>query len=247
MKTAVVVGGTSGLGRATVAELHRRGWAIVATGSTPDSAEAVRRQLGGEDGPPIRVVAAELRDPAAAAAAIEEALADLPPLDLWVQSAATMPPEADWAAMRDVAMEMVGANLGGTAWILAWAAERLEAQGRGRLVVVGSVAGDRGRKAAPLYGATKAGVHALADGLRHRLHGSGVSVTTVRPGWVATRMLPAEKHTSPLTLEPARAAWIVVEAALRGRDVVYLGWWWRVVGGILRLLPSSVHKRIAPP
>ena len=244
-RTAVLVGGTSGLGRALASELASRGWTVVATGRTTESTAAVDAPAAGSLGA-IHGRVLPLEEPLSAVSDLERTLVDLPPMELFVWIAGVMPSEAAWPEMREAALAAIPVNLGAAAVLLSWAAERMEARGRGRLAGVGSVAGDRGRKGAPVYGASKAGLHALLDGLRHRLHGTGVGVTTIRPGWMATRMLPADLAASPLTVPVDRAARIVADGLERGRDLFYVGWWWRCVGGVLRLLPTWAHKRFAP-
>ncbi len=79
-------------------------------------------------------------------------------------------------------------NYEGPALILGLFAERMAGQGRGTLVGVSSVAGDRGRATNYVYGSAKAGFTAFLSGLRNRLARQGVHVVTVKPGFVATRM-----------------------------------------------------------
>ena len=72
----------------------------------------------------------------------------------------------------------------------------LERNRRGTLAVIGSVAGDRGRRSNYVYGAAKAATHAFCDGLRGRLAVAGVSLVLIKPGWVATPMTSAIKRTA---------------------------------------------------
>ncbi len=249
IRTAVIVGGTSGIGFALGQELSRRGWRLVLTGSAPESVAAarVRWAESGLTGSQVLVAGVtDLRSPETALQQLGALIREAGQVDLFVMAAGVMPPESDWKEIG-AAAEGIGINLTAATVLLASMAERFESHGRGHLVAFGSIAGDRGRKASPVYNAGKAGLHALMDGLRHRLHGTGVRVTTVRPGWVSTRMLPSDKHGSPLTVTPEQAARAIANAIEKGRDITYVGWWWRWVGLILKSMPASVHKRFAPP
>jgi short-subunit dehydrogenase len=120
-------------------------------------------------------------------------------------------------------------------------------QARGVSVAfVGSVAGDRGRSGNFIYGSAKAALDTYAQGLRARLHGAGVSVTTVRLGYVDSRL---SWGLSPpaLTVSPARAARSIHRAITCRRNVVYVpGFWWPVMA-LLRSLPEWLFKRLPIP
>lgn len=99
-----------------------------------------------------------------------------------------MPDQADADADPTVAASMVTANFTGAASILAALAPALEAQGGGRVVALGSVAGDRGRKRNFLYGATKAALRTYLQGYAARLAKAGVRVLCIKAGPVDTAM-----------------------------------------------------------
>ena len=93
--------------------------------------------------------------------------------------------EAEREAAR--AAQMMAVNYTSTAaWALA-AANLIEAQGHGSLVVLGSVAGDRGRRKNYIYGSTKAGIGVLVQGIAHRFAGKPVRAVLIKPGPTATR------------------------------------------------------------
>jgi len=122
-------------------------------------------------------------------------------------------------------------------------ANRLEAQGRGCLAVISSVAGDRGRQSNYVYGTAKATVTAFLSGLRNRLQRSGVRVLTVKPGMVDTPMTAGMKK-GPLFASPETVAAGIVRAVDKGKDVVYLPGYWRLVMAVIKALPEGVFKRL---
>lgn len=132
--------------------------------------------------------------------------------------------------------------LSAAAWCLA-AANHLAARRAGVLVVIGSVAGDRGRMSNYIYGAAKGGLGILVQGIAHRLAPTGARAVLIKPGLVDT---PMTAHMAPggiLWSRPEVVAAAIRKAAERGGPVVYAPWWWRFVMLIIRLVPSSIlHK-----
>jgi short-subunit dehydrogenase len=103
-----------------------------------------------------------------------------------------------------------------------------------------------------VYGASKAALHQYLEGLRARLHPLGVGVTTIKPGWVRTRLLREGSSRpgadqSPLTIDVDRAAEAIVRGLERGRDAFFVPFWWAPIALVLRLLPRALFKRFAPP
>ena len=130
-------------------------------------------------------------------------------------------------------------------WCLA-AAASLERQAHGSLVVIGSVAGDRGRQSNYVYGAAKAGLGVLVQGIAHRLalrRPKGARAVLVKPGFVDTPMTAGLKKGGPLWAKPEAIAAIVRKAADRGGPIVYAPRFWRAILLVVRLVPAPIfHK-----
>jgi short-subunit dehydrogenase len=126
-------------------------------------------------------------------------------------------------------------------WCLA-AARQLAAQRAGTLIVLGSVAGDRGRGSNYIYGAAKGGLGILVEGLAHRLAPTGARAVLVKPGLVDT-LMTAGFAKGALWSGPEAIAAAIRRAAERGGPVIYAPWWWRLVMLIIRLMPSSLMHR----
>ncbi|MEV6326554.1 decaprenylphospho-beta-D-erythro-pentofuranosid-2-ulose 2-reductase [Streptomyces sp. NPDC051909] len=122
-------------------------------------------------------------------------------------------------------------------------AQALQAQGHGSLVVLSSVAGERARRANFIYGSSKAGLDAFAQGLGDAMHGTGVHVMVVRPGFVRTRMT-AGLAEAPLATSPEAVA-TAIELGLRRRsETVWVPGALRVVMSALRHVPRSLFRRL---
>lgn len=149
-------------------------------------------------------------------------------------------------AERDltVAAQVIDTNYRSAAlWCLALAAV-LERQRAGSLVVIGSVAGDRGRKSNYLYGSTKAGLGVLVQGIAHRLAKVGARAVLVKPGFVETPMTEHVKgRRGPLWATPEQVAPALVKAADGGGTVVYTPWFWRPVMAVIRAVPGPIFHR----
>jgi decaprenylphospho-beta-D-erythro-pentofuranosid-2-ulose 2-reductase len=122
-------------------------------------------------------------------------------------------------------------------------ANLFEQQQRGTIVVISSVAGDRGRKSNYVYGSAKAMVTAFMSGLRQRLYKSGVTVLTIKPGFVATPMTEKLALPAMLTSSAATVAQEIQRAINKQKDVVYTPWFWSPIMQIIRGIPETAFKR----
>ena len=141
------------------------------------------------------------------------------------------------------ARRILDTNLGGAVSILSLLANHFEEKRGGFVCALSSVAGDRGRQSNYFYGAAKAGLTVFLQGLRNRLFRSGVSVITIKPGFVDTQMTYGKPGLF-LVASPQAVARLIVEAALKGKDQAYVPRFWRPVMLLLRLIPERIFKRM---
>jgi decaprenylphospho-beta-D-erythro-pentofuranosid-2-ulose 2-reductase len=173
---------------------------------------------------------------------IKEAFSD-GDVDLVVSAAGVLTPQPLMDADPAQAGVLIGTNFTGHVTTLLAAAARLRDQGHGTIVVLSSVAAIRPRKANFVYGSAKAGLDAFARGLADSLHGSGVRVLLVRPGFVIGRMT-AGMPPAPLATTPA-AVGLAVAAALRGNaTVVWVPPQLALLAKALQVLPRPLWRRL---
>jgi short-subunit dehydrogenase len=127
--------------------------------------------------------------------------------------------------------------------LLTHLAAAMRAAGRGSLVVFSSIAGVRVRRANYVYGSAKAGLDGFASGLSDALHGTGVRVLIVRPGFVIGRMTQG-MTPAPLASTPPQVAAATARALARGRRTVWIPWALGPMSVAMRLTPQFVWRRM---
>ncbi len=147
----------------------------------------------------------------------------------------------EYSTEKDSAMIEVNL-LGAIAW-LNEAAHRFSAIGTGRIVGISSIAGDRGRRGNPVYCTSKAALNTYLESLRNRLSVKGITVTTVKPGFVNTAMVEGKSGLIWL-ISPAKAAKVILGAVERGREHFYVPSRWWIVGRIVKSIPSFIFRRL---
>jgi decaprenylphospho-beta-D-erythro-pentofuranosid-2-ulose 2-reductase len=122
-------------------------------------------------------------------------------------------------------------------------AARMRRQGHGTIVILSSVAGQRARRSMPVYGSSKAGVDQFALALDDRLHGTGVRVMVVRPGFVRTKMTEGERE-APFATDADAVADAVVRGLQTGARVVFVPPVLRWAFTVFRHLPAAVWRKM---
>lgn len=128
-------------------------------------------------------------------------------------------------------------------WCLV-AARYLEQRRGGVLIVLGSVAGDRGRASNYVYGAAKAGLGVLVQGIAHRLAPVGARAVLVKPGFVDTPMTAHIARKGLLWARPEAIGQIIVRISERpSGPIVYAPWYWRWIMLAIRMAPANIFHR----
>ncbi|MEO5997207.1 MAG: SDR family oxidoreductase [Chitinophagaceae bacterium] len=135
-------------------------------------------------------------------------------------------------------------NYTGAVSILNIVATRYMSVGKGTIVGISSVAGERGRQSNFMYGSAKAGFTAYLSGLRNRLYREGIHVVTVLPGFVYTRMTEELNLPKLLTAKPREVGAAVYKAVQLKKNVIYIRWFWRWIMLIIKLIPEPVFKKL---
>jgi decaprenylphospho-beta-D-erythro-pentofuranosid-2-ulose 2-reductase len=243
-RRVIVLGGTSEIGLAIVRELQRR---------APREVVLVGRDAGA-----LARAADELREQGVARVAVHEldamasdshaqmldtAFAELGGADIVILAVGILGERGGMPADLAGAVDVLAVNVVGAGSLLLHAAERVRDGGGGPMVALSSVAAEPPRRANVVYGASKAGLDALARGLGEALREHAVRVLVVRPGFVHTRMTRG-LAPAPLSSTPDAVAVAVADGLDGGATVVWAPPRLRWLMLVVRMLPGPVFRRM---
>lgn len=239
----VALGALSAIGEATLRIYAEEGARLLLAGRGKDRLQALAADLEARGATSVVVWPTDLAGVQDAPAELARMTAAIGGLDAVLLFYGTLGDHA--AAEFDMAQarRILVTNFTSAAeWCLA-AAGIIESQRHGAVVVVGSVAGDRGRQSNYIYGAAKGGLGLIVQGLAHRLARCGGRAVIVKPGFVDTPMTAGLAKGGPLWAKPEAVGAIIRRAAKSTSPVVYAPGFWRYIMLAVRAVPSPVfHK-----
>jgi decaprenylphospho-beta-D-erythro-pentofuranosid-2-ulose 2-reductase len=242
-RRVLVAGGTSEIALAIVRALQQRSPRDVALmGRNAEALEGAAEQLRVQGAARVLALPLEAAQVADHGARVREAVDLLGGVDVAIVAVGVLG-EGGLPDDAANAVEVLQVNLLGAGSLLLHLAGALRAGGGGTLVVLSSVAAQRPRRANPVYGASKAGLDALAQGLGDALRGDGVRVLVVRPGFVHTRMTRGMRP-APLATSAEAVAAVVLKGLARDAHTVWAPGALRWLMVVVRLLPRALMRRI---
>jgi NAD(P)-dependent dehydrogenase (short-subunit alcohol dehydrogenase family) len=249
---AVVLGGTTGIGRAIAQRLVERGDAVFLMGldeadlarSAADLKSRSLDQTGQTRQGNVGYAVCNLEKPEGFVAALDAADAALNDFDAVIVTAAMYATQEALETDIELTRRLVTVNYANTVVFCEHARKRLLSRGGGWLTVFSSVAGDRGRKPVGIYGSSKAGIARYLEALDHKYHADGLSVLCVKPGFVKTGMTTGLKPP-PFAGEPDQVADDVLHAMDARKPILYTPHVWALVMMGIRHLPRFVMRKIA--
>lgn len=242
-QSVLVLGGASDIALATVEGLADRLDLVVLAGRDVEAMEE-RAEPFRARGVAVQTVSFDADRPETHAAIIDRVWEDHGDIDVVILAFGRLGEQASLAADPPSAAALVATNFGGAVSAALAVATRLREQRHGTLVVLSSVAGERARADNYVYGSTKAGLDAFAQGLGDDLAATGARVMVVRPGFVRTSMTEGMPDGPMATTADAVAADIVA-GLRRGSHTVWSPAKLRPVFGLLKLLPRPIWRRLA--
>lgn len=238
----LILGGSSSIARAFAREVAESGAAVTLAGRDLDDLQASAKDVELRGAPLARVLPCDVADSESRAACLADAT--LPDTTLNVLLAiGYMPDQEAMDANPALTDAMITGTYAGPLALLQGLAPYFEKQKCGRVVVIGSVAGDRGRRKNYLYGSAKAGLATYTGGLRARLFPAGATVTLVKPGFIDTAMtwgLPGLFLVS----SPEHCAKAILQAANKGQAELYHPLFWRLIMLVIMHIPATIMKRL---
>ncbi len=241
----LITGASSGLGEGMARRFAAMGRDLALVARRVERLEALQKELlDAHPGIQVEVAAMDVDDPESVASVVPDLVARLGGLDRFVVNAgigkgASIGAGKAWANRAVLHTNVLGAHAQCEA-----AMEVFRAQGAGHLVLISSVASVRGMPGTrTAYGASKAAVNALAEGIRSDVWGSGITVTTILPGYIATDINVGRR--GPMTVDLDRGVEALTAAVEREPVKAYVpGWPWKPVARLLRVLPLSIVRRL---
>ncbi|MCP3972133.1 MAG: SDR family NAD(P)-dependent oxidoreductase [Rhodobacteraceae bacterium] len=242
-ETWIILGATSSMARVFIRELAGRGDALLLAGRNMDDLKSLAQDCRLRGAAQAEAVGFDARKPGGFAALLKTAQ-EAPGVLNAAVFVGSMPDQAEIDADPSLVDGTVTDSFTGPARFLQMLAPELETRGKGTIVGVGSVAGDRGRLANYVYGAAKAGLATYLSGLRNRLGRSGVHVMTVKPGPVDTAMTWG-LGPQPFMTTPEAVARDILKGIRKKRNVLYTAGIYRIVMLVIRLIPEPVFKKLS--
>lgn len=234
----VITGASSGLGLALARHYLERGATVAACARR----EELLQSLAAEFPDQVICYALDVRDAASIRAAADDFMARVGVPDIVIANAGvSIGTLTRYAEDNDVFQHVMDINVLGAVKTFQPFVESMRAVGRGRLVGIASVAGFRGLSGSGAYSASKAALISYLESLRVELHGSGVKVVTVCPGYIRTPMTDINPYPMPFMLEADEAARRIAREIERGSSFAVVPWQMALVGRALKLLPNWLY------
>lgn len=236
-----ITGASSGLGHALAMQYRSLGATLGLAARREHELQAFASDTPGR----CSIYPLDVRDAKALRMAAEHFIAEVGCPDIVVANAGiSIGTDTERAEDLAVFREIVDTNLIGTANTFQPFIAPMRAAARGVLVGIASVAGYRGLPGAAAYSASKAGAIAYLESLRVELHGTGVGVTTICPGYIATAMTAHNPYRMPFLMSAERAAKKIAAAIDHRRSYVVMPWQMAIVARVLRAMPNALFDPI---
>ncbi len=243
MRRILIVGATSAIAQEVSKRFASAGDSLFLVARDGRKLDSVAQDLRVRGARKVACAALDVNDFEKHEPLIQEANEALDGLDGVLIAHGTLPDQKACEADYKVAERELNTNFLSVVSLLTPIANRFEAQRGGFIAVISSVAGDRGRQSNYLYGTAKGATSLFLQGLRNRLHPAGVSVITIKPGFVDTPMTK-DIGKNALFAQPEQVAAGIVKAVEQKREVVYLPSFWRMVMLLIRAVPEPLFKRL---
>lgn len=241
----LISGASSGLGAGLARRFAALGRDLALAARRLDRLEALQQELRtAHPGTRVEVAAMDVDDADSVATVVPELAERLGGLDRVVVNAGIGRGGSIGTGHAEANRAVLHTNVLGSHAQCEAAMALFRARGSGHLVLISSIASIRGmRETRTAYGASKAALNSLAEGIRSDVHGTQIAVSTILPGYIATDINAGRR--GPFTVDLDTGVDALTAAIEREPVRAYVpGWPWRPVAGLLRVLPLSVVRRV---
>lgn len=243
MKKILVIGATSAIAEATARIWAQRGDELFLVARNQERLSVIAEDLKVRGSSEVQSYCMDANNFDEHLPMLDKAFGMLGDIDIVLIAHGTLSNQKECEHSVELTMQEIKTNALSVIALLTHLADRFEIQRSGTIAVTSSVAGDRGRASNYVYGSAKAMVTAFTSGLRQRVYKSGVSVVTIKPGFVDTPMT-AEFKKGLLWAKPESIAKGIVVACDKKKGEIYVPKFWAVVMVLIKLVPENIFKRI---
>lgn len=240
----LIVGATSAIAQATARRYAKAGNRLFLVARNADKLAIVSADLRARGCEELFSQVLDLREINQHDALLESVVCQLGHIDITLIAHGTLPDQQQCQQDYQVAFDELQSNSLSVISLLTRLANQLEKQGQGRVAVITSVAGERGRQSNYLYGTAKGAVSLFLQGLRNRFgHNKSISFSDIKPGFVDTPMT-AEFDKGALWAKPEAIAEGIEAAIEKQKGVAYLPWFWRFIMLIICSIPEFIFNKM---
>lgn len=246
MRTALITGASSGIGRELALELSKRGWRVALLARRREALEEVASQITGAGGE-ADVFVCDVTDPGAVARAAEGLVASRGAIDLAIANAGVGVSGPVAKLDLEQARATLRVNVEGTLNLIAAVIPSMLERGSGHIVGIASLAGFRGLPGSAVYSASKAAMRALLESVRVELGPRGILVTTINPGFIRTAMTAGNRFRMPFLMDADQAARRIADAIEARKKECSFPLPMALFVRVGRFLPNAIWDRASMP
>lgn len=242
-KTVLILGATSTIAQAAAYELAKKGYSLYLAGRDVKELQRTAEDIRIRCNASVQVGSFDAQKWEDHAAFLQSVVRKTGGLEGVLLAFGTLGDTQSVNNQFQAANEIIQTNFTGACSILNECANYFAVQEKGFIIGISSVAGDRGRQRNYIYGATKAGLNVVLQGIRQRLDSHGVRVITIKPGFVDTAMTFGLPHIF-LNASPTAVGKKIAASVDRWSDIVYVPWFWQYIMAVLKWIPEKIYKKM---
>jgi short-subunit dehydrogenase len=236
---AIIIGATSGIGRALAVELHNRGYVVGATGRRRQRLKELQYELGDR----LYIQPMDVSNITQATTELDQLITKMDGCDIVVLNAGISSYQD--VSAREADLNTIDVNIRGFANLASLCFSKFEEQGQGQIVGISSVASLFGWGRTPAYNASKAFVNTYLQGYRQKSNHSDadITVTNILPGFVRSELTQDKKGM--IWVSSAKKAAIQIADAIEDqKDKAYITKRWQLIVWLIKLTPDFIWNRL---
>lgn len=239
----VIIGATSTIAEACASLWAKEGHSLYLLARNEEKLAANAADLSVRYGANVHTHLFDARNIELIPKLLHEVVEDAGSVDLFLIAHGTLPDQTRCENDSHYSVQELGVNAVSVITCLNESARLLQKQGKGKVAVITSVAGDRGRQSNYLYGAAKSMVSTYISGMQHRFYASGVHIIDIKPGFIDSAMTRHIENKGVLWTSAPKAAELITKAIAANKAVAYIPGFWRLIMLIICSLPDFIFNR----